>query len=136
MNAAIAQYAPGYYAPGYYAPGYYAPGYRWRDQRERAMEDWRQWNYEKQRTPNDATDRGSVGATFGTNNAVDTGFVGECAIGSSEETCRRRGQRYNPPNNATNSGATVGTNNAVDTGFVGECAIGSSEETCRRRGQR
>jgi hypothetical protein len=141
MNAAIAQYAPGYYAPGYtargYAPGYYVPGYTWRDQRERAMEDWRQWQYyEKQRTPNDATGRGSVGATVGTSNAVDSGFVGECAVGMSEETCRRRGQRYNPPNNATNSDATVGTNNAVDSGFVGECAIGMSEETCRRRGQR
>ena len=58
---------PGYYAPGYYAPGYYAPG-------------------------------GSVGATVGTNNVGDTGFVGgECAKGFSEETCRRRGQKYNPP---------------------------------------
>jgi hypothetical protein len=112
MNAAIAQYAPGYYAPGYapgyyapgyyapryYAPGYYAPGYTWRDQRERSTEDWRQWqNYEIQRIPNDAADRGSVGATVGKNNAVDTGYVGECAIGMSEETCRRRGQKYNPP---------------------------------------
>ena len=40
--------------------------------------------------------RGSVGATVGTNNAGDTGFVGECAIGFSEETCRRRGQKYRP----------------------------------------
>ena len=86
MNVAIAQYpaseyyatgnyVPGYYGrryyapgyPGYYAPGYYAPG-------------------------------GSVGATVGTNNAGNTGFVGgECAKGFSEETCRRRGQKYNPP---------------------------------------
>ena len=52
---------------------------------------------EKQRTTNDATYGATVGATVGTNKAVDTGFVGECAIGFSEETCRRRGQKYNPP---------------------------------------
>jgi hypothetical protein len=103
MNAAIAQYpatgyyatgyyvpgyyarryyapgyiAPGYYAPGYYAPGYYAPGY----------------------TPpgyyvpgyTNAIGSESIGVTD------PTGYVGECAIGSSEETCRRRGQKYNPP---------------------------------------
>jgi hypothetical protein len=109
MNAAIAQYAyyaPGYalgyygprYAPGYYARGYYALGYTWRDQRERATADWLLWQiYEKQRTTNDATYRASVGPTVGTNNVVDTGFVGECAKGFSEETCRRRGQKYNPP---------------------------------------
>jgi hypothetical protein len=92
MNAAIAQYAPGYYAPGYYAPGYYAPGYTWRDRRERATEDWREWNYEKQRTPDNAIGSGPIGP-LGNPDAVG----GECAKGMSEETCRRRGQKYNPP---------------------------------------
>ena len=108
VNAAIAQYAdtgygyyaPGYYLPGYYnprfyAPGFYAPGYAWR--RERAIEEWRQWQYyETQRIP----ERGSpVGGTIGTNKTINTEYAGECAIGFSEETCRRRGQRYNPPKN-------------------------------------
>ena len=100
VNAAIAQYpstgyAPGYYPPGYYnprlyyGPGYYAPGYSWR--RERAMEEWRQWqNNETQRTPNNALS-GPIG--LGDPNAVG----GECAKGFSEETCRRRGQKYNAP---------------------------------------
>ena len=46
--------------------------------------------YEKQRPLNNATGSGSVGVP--TEN-----YVGQCAIGSSEETCRRRGQKYNPP---------------------------------------
>jgi hypothetical protein len=48
--------------------------------------------YEKQRPLNNATGSGSVGVKDPTEN-----YVGECAIGSSEETCRRRGQKYNPP---------------------------------------
>jgi hypothetical protein len=98
MNAAIAQYVPGYYAPGYYAPGYYAPGYTWRDRRERPTNDWLLWqNYEKQRNNTigsgsiDLTNPGSIGLT--NPNAVG----GECAKGFSEETCRRRGEKYNPP---------------------------------------
>jgi len=78
----------------------------WRTQR--AQEDWQQrGNLEKQRTPNNATETGYVGGvrpTAGTNNTpTETNnnptenYVGECAIGSSEETCRRRGQKYNPP---------------------------------------
>jgi len=47
-------------------------------------------NYEKQRTPNNAIS-GPIG--LGDLNAVG----GECAKGFSEETCRRRGQKYNPP---------------------------------------
>jgi hypothetical protein len=171
--------APGYVAPGYVASGYTAPGstapdYMWREQRanedwrnntwrekrfdqdwrnnnwrtERAMEDWRQReNYEKQRTPNNATDRGFVG--------TDTRYVGECAIGSSEETCRRRGQRYNPPNNADNRGLVgsdgtiisgagdrglVGSDgtiiNGADRAYGGECPIGVALENCRTRGLR
>ena len=104
---AVAQYvpppygvpvAPGYTAPGYtnpgYAPGYTAPGYMWREQRlneERRTNPPPRENYEKQRTPNNAIGSGSIGITDP--NAVG----GECAIGMSEETCRRRGQRYNPP---------------------------------------
>src|SRR5262245_59340111 len=82
--------APSYTAPGYTVPRSTTAGYMWREQRanedwrnntwreqrfnqdwrnnnwrtERAMEDWRQReSYEKQRTPNNATDRGLVGTT-------------------------------------------------------------------------
>ena len=95
MNAAIAQYpAPGYTAPGYTAPGYTAPGYMWREQRlneERRTNPQLRENYENQRTPNNTIGSGSIGVTDP--NAVG----GECAKGFSEETCRRRGQTYNPP---------------------------------------
>jgi hypothetical protein len=77
----------------------------WRTQR--AEEDWQQrGNLEKQRTPNNATETGYVSGvtkpTAGTNNTPieanpTENNAGECAIGSSEETCRRRGQKYNPP---------------------------------------
>jgi hypothetical protein len=95
MNAAIAQYpAPGYYAPGYTAPGYTAPGYRWREQRlneELRTNPQLRENYENQRTPNNTMGSGSIGLS-------DPNAVGrECAKGFSEETCRRRGQKYNPP---------------------------------------
>ena len=95
MNAALAQYpATGSYAPGYYVPGYYNPrlygsGYSWR--RERAADEWRQWqNSETQSRPNNALS-GPIG--LGDPNAVG----GECAKGFSEETCQRRGQKYNGP---------------------------------------
>jgi|SRR4029077_2534171 hypothetical protein len=85
MNVAIAQYpATGYYATGNYVPGYYGPRYFAR-------------GYPWLLPPLATTPLGgSVGATVGTNNAGDTGFGGECAKGFSEETCRRRGQTYNP----------------------------------------
>jgi len=74
MNVAIVQYpatdyyATGYYVPGYYGPRYYARGYPWL------------------LSPLAATPPGgSVGATVGTNNAGNTGFVGECAKGFSED---------------------------------------------------
>jgi hypothetical protein len=118
---------PGYVFPRYFGPGYVSPGYQdWRNNNwrtERTMEDRRQREYYEKL-------QGLVGTT-----TTNTGYVGECAIGMSEETCRRRGQSYNPPNNAGD--ATGGQkDNAVDAGYVGECAIGMSEETCRRRGQR
>ena len=105
VNAAIAQYpatgydapgyyAPGYRAPGYTAPGYTAPGYMWREQRlneERRTNPQLRETYENQRTPNNTIGSGSIGVTDP--NAVG----GECAKGFSEETCRRRGQTYNPP---------------------------------------
>jgi hypothetical protein len=113
MNAAIAQYpaseyyatgsyVPGYYGrryyapgyPGYYAPGYTAPGYRWREQRlneELRTNPQLRETYENQRTPNNTMGSGSIGLSDP--NAVG----GECAKGFSEETCRRRGQTYNPP---------------------------------------
>ena len=95
-------------SPWYTAPGYTNRGYMWREQRfyidprtNNAVQE--RQNYEKQRTLNN----------FGVTNP--NAGPGECAIGSSEETCRRR----------ESFGATD----------PGECAIGFSEETCRRRGQ-
>ena len=64
----------------------YAPhGYRWED---RPSPQWPE-NDEKQRTPNNALS-GPIG--LGDPNAVG----GECAKGFSEETCLRRGEKYNP----------------------------------------
>jgi hypothetical protein len=106
---AVAQYVPppyavtpGYTAPGNtnpgYAPGYTAPGYMWREQRlnqeqrTNPVQDGQlRENNEKQRTLNNTIGSGSIGITDP--NAVG----GECAKGFSEETCRRRGQKYNPP---------------------------------------
>src|SRR3974390_2323305 len=103
-----------------------APGYQWRDQRansdwgnhtwreqrlnenwgnnnwrtQRLEEDWQQrGNLEKQRTPNNATETGSVSGrpTAGTNNTptekknnATENNVGESAIGAQEEPCQRR----------------------------------------------
>ena len=81
---AVAQY--GYQAfPPYLVPDY-APQYRWEERSAPQMPE----NYEKQRTPNNALS-GPIG--LGDPNAAG----GECAKGFSEETCRRRGQTYNPP---------------------------------------
>ena len=98
ITPAVAQYVPPPYAvtPGYTAPGYTAPGYRWREQRlneeQRTNPNGQlHENYEKQRTPNNTIGSGSIGITDP--NAVG----GECAKGFSEETCRRRGQKHNPP---------------------------------------
>jgi hypothetical protein len=85
ITPAVAQY--GYRAlPGYTVPYYTPPGYRWDERGAPQMPE----NYEKQRTPNNALS-GPIG--LGDPNAVG----GECAKGFSEETCRRRGQKYNPP---------------------------------------
>ena len=93
-------------SPWYTAPGYTNRGYMWREQRlyidPNAVQE--RQNYEQPRTLNN----------FGVTNP--NAGPGECAIGSSEETCRRR----------ESFGVTD----------PGECAIGFSEETCRRRGQR
>jgi len=122
VSPAVAQYvlpppgvgvSPWYTAPWYtapwYAPGYINRGYMWREQRfyvdprtNNAVQD--RQNYEQPRTLNNS---GVTNPNAG---------PGECAIGSSEETCRRR----------ESFGVTD----------PGECAIGFSEETCRRRGQR
>ena len=84
ITTAVGQY--GYQAfPGYTAPDY-APRYRWEERSAPQMPE----NYENQRTRNNAIS-GPIG--LGDPNAVG----GECAKGFSEETCRRRGQKYNPP---------------------------------------
>src|SRR5262249_34459767 len=97
INPAIAQYvapAPGVgVGPGYTPPPPPAtPGYMWREQR--LNEDPRRSDSAapQQLSPNNTTGGGSsVGVTDP--NAIG----GECAKGMSEETCRRRGQMYNPP---------------------------------------
>ena len=96
-------------SPWYTAPGYSNRGYMWREQRfyidprtSDAVQDSQK--YEQPRTLNN----------FGVTNP--NAGPGECAIGSSEETCRRR----------ESFGVTD----------PGECALGFSEETCRRRGQK
>jgi hypothetical protein len=84
ITPAVAQY--GYQAfPPYLVPDS-APRYRWEERSAPQLPE----NYEKQRTPNNALN-GPIG--LGDPNAVG----GECAKGFSEETCRRRGQTYNPP---------------------------------------
>jgi hypothetical protein len=94
ISPAVAQYmppSPGVpVAPGYTAPGYRNnPGYMWREQR---LNEDRRTNPVQDGQQRNAIERGSVGVTDPTKN-----YAGECAIGSSEETCRRRGQKYNPP---------------------------------------
>ena len=78
-------------SPWYTAPYYTNRGYMWREQRfyidprtNNAVQE--RQNYEQPRTLNNigVTDPNKAGP-------------GECAIGFSEETCRRRGQKYNPP---------------------------------------
>jgi hypothetical protein len=95
VNPAVAQYGlwpPGVW--GYRDPfGYMSPSYGWR--RGYLYGDWRRGyivddkqareNYETPTILNSATGRRAI---------TDPG---ECAIGFSEETCRRRGQKYNPP---------------------------------------
>jgi hypothetical protein len=90
---ALAQY--GRWPPGVWAgPGYIAPGinrgYRWREYR--FYEDPRRNGYIVQEKENIEQQI--------PNNAIKNRAItdpGECAVGFSEETCRRRGQRYNPP---------------------------------------
>jgi len=87
--------------------GYWSPGYRWREQR--LYQDPRRYNnFVVDTEPHQTIDTSRIGVTNPTRN-----YPGECAAGSSEETCRAREQ----PN------------------YAGECAIGASEETCRARGQ-
>ena len=71
--------------PPYMVPEY-APQYNWE---QRGVPQWPE-NDEKQRPQNNALS-GPIG--LGNPNAVG----GECARGFSEETCRRRGEKYNPP---------------------------------------
>jgi hypothetical protein len=101
MNAAIAQnpvtgfYATGYYGPGYIAPGYYGPGYiapRYVDPGYYAPG----YIAPGYTTPGSIAPR-YVAPGYTVARPQREEYVGECAIGMSEETCRRRGQKYNPP---------------------------------------
>ena len=88
ITPAVAQpyTGPPYTVPPYTVPPPpdYAPRYRWEERSAPQMPG----NYEEQRRPNIPANAG-----LGDPNAVG----GECAKGFSEETCRRRGEKYNPP---------------------------------------
>jgi len=71
--------------PPYMVPDY-APRYRWDERGTPQMPE----GDEKRSRPNNALS-GPIG--LGDPNAVG----GECAKGFSEESCRRRGQKYNGP---------------------------------------
>lgn len=99
VGPAVGQYVPP--PPGVWvnpnpAPGTMPPGYKWREQRP--YEDPRR----NSNIPQDRQPRENYETPSTLNNATGRGAVtdpGECAIGVSEETCRRRGQKYNPPKN-------------------------------------
>jgi hypothetical protein len=113
VNPAVAQYGLwppgvqyGLWPPGvwgYRAPlGYMSPSYRWREQR--FYEDWRRGylygDWRRGYIADDMQLRENYETPTILNNPTGRGVVtdpGECAIGFSEETCRRRGQKYNPP---------------------------------------
>ena len=93
ISPAVAQYvAPsGFPAPSYAPPGSTAPGNMWRQQRPTANPPSDSPAQQpRQRPPNSALS-GPIGLP---DPNVD---AGECAKGMSEETCRRRGQKYNGP---------------------------------------
>ena len=98
ISPAVAQYvppsgytAPGYTPPSYTPPGSAAPGNMWRQQRPTANPPSDSAAQQpRQRSPNSALS-GPIGLP---DPNVD---AGECAKGMSEETCRRRGQKYNGP---------------------------------------
>jgi hypothetical protein len=96
VSPAVGQYGapppPGVWVTPNAAPGNTAPGYRWREQR--SYEDPRR-NSNTSQQPSENYQRTPTIPTEG--RAVTD--PGECAIGVSEETCRRRGQKYNPPKN-------------------------------------
>ena len=98
VSPAVGQYVlppPGVWVNPAPVLDYWSRGYRWREQRlygdprrnnNYIVEDRQlRENYETPNTLNNATVRRTVDDP------------GECAIGFSEETCRRRGQKYNPP---------------------------------------
>jgi hypothetical protein len=120
--------APGYTAPSYTAPRTTTPGYMWREQRanddwrnntwreqrynddlrnnnwrtQRANEDWRQREiYERQKTPNNATDRGYVGAK------------------ATDRTNNNPAATNNNPAGSKNNPAGS-NNNPAGSGYVGE----------------
>jgi hypothetical protein len=113
VNPAVAQYGLwppgvqyGLWPPGVYRVpfGYMSPSYEdfgWR--RGYLYRDWRRGylygDWGRGYIVDDMQARENYGTPTILNNS--TGRVvtdpGECAIGFSEETCRRRGQKYKPP---------------------------------------
>jgi hypothetical protein len=104
VSPAVAQYGP--WPPGVWGypvpfPGYMRRGYRWPESRGYRWREW--WLYEDWRRGYIVDDK-QVRENYETPpilyNPTARGAItdpGECAIGFSEETCRRRGQKYSPP---------------------------------------
>ena len=96
VNPAVAQY--GLWPRGVWLhpipPGYMIPSYRWRERR--LYEDWRRGYIVDPRQVQESFEPPPILNNTGRRAVTDPG---ECAIGFSEETCRRRGQKYNPPSN-------------------------------------
>jgi len=98
--------APPQYGPP--TPGEVTPGHNWREQR--ANEDWRNntWReqpannnlrndtWREQRANEDWRQREDYAKDRTPNNAIDRGYV-ECAADSVVETCRARSDSGNPP---------------------------------------
>jgi|SRR6478736_5043234 len=126
---------PDYAAPG--NRGYTAPGYQWREQRanddwrnntwreQRINEDWRNNNWRTQRANEDWQQREGYAKDRTPNNAADRGYV-ECGSGSvgSSIPCRTN-TKDTTRNNA------MGTKNG-DGGYA-ECGANSVVEACRSR---
>lgn len=106
-SPAGAQYIPAPFGlwgyPGAVPTPYVDPGYRWRERR-------RPHSLRNEDQQREMIDTSRIGVTDPAKNYA----AGECAVGSSKETCEAREQ----------------------PDYAGHCAIGSSEETCRARGQK
>jgi hypothetical protein len=109
-----------------------APGYQWREDRaqgdwrnntwreQRTNEDWRSNNWRTQRTNEDWRQREDYAKDRTKNNATDRGYV-ECGVGPVGSSMPCRDYTKEKPKN-----------NAVDNANV-ECGPNSVVESCKRR---